>query len=70
MVTDVNGQKHPLFPIFKEENFFNEKAVDWKSEKYWKEKASAEEIRDVFGDEEPHPITTKDELDIVIERVK
>lgn len=70
MVTDVNGQKHPLFPIFKEENFFNEKAVDWKSEKYWKEKASIEEIRDVFGNEEPHPITTKDELDIVIERVK
>lgn len=70
MTTDVNGKLHPLFPIFDIDNFFAEKAKDWKDEKYWRDKASPEEIRDVFGEEEPHSITTQDELAIVKKRIE
>lgn len=62
----------PLFKSFAEDDYWNEKRKDWSSEEYWKNQASLEEIKQVFGTSatEGKVIHDQSEFDLIKEKIK
>ena len=68
--TTVGKEGRPLSPVFDIENYIYHKAKDWKEQTYWDNTASEDEVRDIFGEEEARPLTTKTELEAAQHRLE
>lgn len=60
----------PLSPVFDIDNFIINKSKDWKRQEYWDNEATEEEIRDIFGEQDPHILTTAQEYEAAKQRLQ
>lgn len=67
-----NINDDPLFRAFESEDYWVEKRKDWESEEYWKNTATLEEIKEVFGINatQGKAIVTQSEFDSVRKKIE
>lgn len=69
-VTNENGSESPLFPVFDMDNYLANKKKDWQNLEYWENEENAQEKIDIFGDGEPKPLESAEDLKRVRDKLE